>query len=48
MLIAEGSNEIREMAVVLSYVKQQAASKFMRLSALQKKMALFINLLGKG
>lgn len=26
MLIAEGSNEIREIAVVLSYVKQQAAS----------------------
>ena len=31
-----------EMTVVWSYVKQQAAS------ALQKKMALFINLLGKG
>ena len=30
------------MTVVLSFVKQQAAS------ALQKKMALFINLLGKG
>jgi len=26
VLIAEGSNEIREMAVALSYVKQQAAS----------------------
>ena len=30
------------MTVVLSFVKQQAAS------ALQKKMVLFINLLGKG
>ena len=30
------------MTVLLSYVKQQAAS------ALQKKMVLFINLLGKG
>ena len=35
------ANENREMTVVLSYVKQQAAS------ALQKKVVLFINLLGK-
>ena len=44
MLIAEGSNEIREMA------SQTASSKqiYANLSALQKKMALFINLLGKG
>ena len=41
-LIEERANEIREMTVVLSYVKQQAAS------ALQKKMVLFVNLLGKG
>ena len=38
----ERANEIREITVVLSYVKQQAAS------VLQKKMVLFINLLGKG
>ena len=41
------THENREMRV-LSYVKQQAASAFMRLNALQKKMVLFINLLGKG
>ena len=42
MLIEERANENREMTAVLTYVKQQAAS------ALQKKMVLFINLLGKG
>ena len=38
----ESANEDREMTVVLSYVEQQAAS------TLQKKMVLFVNLLGKG
>ena len=42
MLIEERANENREMTVVLTYVKQQATS------ALQKKMVLFLNLLGKG
>ena len=42
MLIEERANENREMTAVLTYVKQQAAS------ALQKKMVLFLNLLGKG
>ena len=42
MLIEEGANENREMTAVLTFVKQQAAS------ALQKKMVIFINLLGKG
>ena len=42
MLIEERANENREMIAVLPFVKQQAAS------ALQKKMVLFINLLGKG
>ena len=41
-LIEERADESREITVVLSYVKQQAAS------ALQKKMVLFVNLLGKG
>ena len=38
----ERANENREMTIVLSYVKQETGS------ALQKKMFLFINLLGKG
>ena len=42
MLIEERANENREMAVVLSHVKQLAAS------ALQKQMVLLINLLRKG
>ena len=40
--VKEAANEDREMTVVLSYVEQQEAS------TLQKKMVLFINLLGKG
>ena len=46
MLIEQLATENREMTVLLSYVKQQAHS--CDSSALQKKMALFINLLGKG
>ena len=40
-MIEERAIENTEMTVTLSYVKQQAAS------ALQKKMVLFTNLLGK-
>ena len=42
MLIEERANENRDMTVVLSHVKQQPGS------ALQKKIVLFRNLLGKG
>ena len=36
-MIEERSNENREMTVVLSYVKQQAASTFMRFKRITKK-----------
>ena len=42
MLIEERANENREMTAVLTYVKQQATN------VLQKRMVLFLNLLGKG
>jgi len=48
-LIEERASENREVTEVFSYVKQQVVVEFMRFKcALQKKMVLFINLLGKG
>ena len=40
MLIEERANENREMTVVLSYVKQQAASTFMQFKRITKENAL--------
>ena len=37
MLVEERANENREMTVVLSYVKQQAASTFMRFKRITKE-----------
>ena len=44
----ERANENREMTVVLSYVKQQAANTFMRFKRIAKENGPCINLLGKG